>query len=173
MVSGGNAYTLPFVDSVVNAPLGNSGYNLTDLSVPFYEMVLHGYIDYTGSALNLSDEQSLRYHVLKSLETGSDLYFTWFYGKSSLVKGTEFDYLYSAQYQNWIDEAKAAYDEVNVVLSDVRTQIMKNHHMIGTGVYQTTYEDGTIVVVNYNDYAVKVGGTVVESMGYVIGGEQK
>ena len=172
MVSGGNAYTLPYVDSVVNAPLENSGYNLTDRSVPFYEMVLHGYIDYAGSAVNLSDEQTVRYHVLKALETGANLYFTWFYAKSSSVKETEFDYLYSAQYQNWMDEAKIAYDEVNAVLSNVRTQVIKDHQMLETGVYQTTYEDGTTVVVNYNDYAVNVGGIAVESMGYLTGGER-
>ncbi|RXZ79861.1 hypothetical protein EBB07_20945 [Paenibacillaceae bacterium] len=172
MVSGGNAYTLPYVDSVVNVPLGNSGYNLTDQSVPFYEMVLHGYIDYAGPALNLSDEQSVRYNTLKSLETGANLYFTWFYAKSSLVKGTEFDYLYSAQYRDWIDEAKKAYDEVSAVLSSVRTQVIKDHQMLEKGVYQTAYEDGTTVVVNYNDYAVNVGGAAVDSMGYLIGGER-
>jgi hypothetical protein len=171
MVSGGNAYTLPYVDSVVNAPLENSGYNLTDQSVPFYEMALHGYIDYAGEALNLSDEQNTRYHVLKSLETGSGLYFTWFYEKPSVVKETEFDYLYSASYQNWMDEAKLAYDEVNNMLSRVRTQIIKDHQMLEAGVYQTTYEDGTTIVVNYNDYAVNVGGAAVEAMGYLMGGE--
>jgi len=171
MVSGGNAYTLPYVDSVVNAPLVNSGYNITDQSVPFYEMAMHGYIDYAGSALNLSDEQSLHYNVLKSLETGANLYFTWFYAKSSSVKGTEFDYLYSAHYQNWMDEAKRAYDEVNAVLSRIRTQVIKDHRMLERGVYQTTYEDGTTVIVNYNDYLVHVGDATIESMGYLIGGE--
>lgn len=171
MVSGGNAYTLPFVDSVVNAPMDNSGYNLTDQRVPFYEMALHGYIDYTGEALNLSDEQDTRYHVLRSLETGSGLYFTWFYEKPSLVKETEFDYLYSASYHHWMDEAKAAYSEVNSLLSKVRTQIIKEHQMLETGVYQTTYEDGTTIVVNYNDHAVNVGGAAVEAMGYLMGGE--
>jgi hypothetical protein len=172
MVSGGNAYTLPYVDSVVNAPLENSGFNLTDRSVPFYEMVLHGYIDYAGSAVNLSDEQTVRYHVLKALETGANLSFTWFYAKSSSIKGTDFDYLYSAQYQNWMDEAKIAYDEVNAVLSKVRTQVIKDHQMLETGVYQTTYEDGTTVVVNYNDFAVNVRGIAVEPMGYLTGGER-
>ncbi|OBZ19375.1 hypothetical protein A8L34_07680 [Bacillus sp. FJAT-27264] len=172
MVSGGNAYTLPYVDSVVNAPLENSGYNLTDQSVPFYEMALHGYIDYAGEALNLSDEQDTRYHVLKSLETGSGLYFTWFYEKPSLVKETGFDYLYSASYQNWMDEAKSTYAEINNVLSKVRTQIIKDHQMLEKGVYQTTYEDGTSIVVNYNDYPVNVGGAAVEAMGYLMGGER-
>ena len=134
-------------------------------------MVLHGYIDYAGSAVNLADEQSVRYHVLKALETGANLYFTWFYAKSSAVKETEFDYLYSADYRNWIEEAKTAYDELNAVQSNLRTQVIKDHQLLETGVYQTTYEDGTAVVVNYNDYTVDVGGIAVEPMGYLTGGE--
>jgi hypothetical protein len=172
MISGGNAYALPYVDSVVNVPLSNSGFNITDREVPFYEIALHGYIDYAGQALNMSDEQTMRHHVLKALETGSNLNFTWFYAKSSSVKESEFDYLFSANYRNWIDEAKSTYKEVNAVLSKVRTQQIINHSMLEKGVYQTTYEDGTRVIVNYNDYAIKVKGDAVESMGYLIGGER-
>jgi hypothetical protein len=172
MISGGNAYALPYVDSVVNVPLSNSGFNITDREVPFYEIALHGYIDYAGQALNMSDEQTMHHHVLKALETGSNLNFTWFYANSSSVKETEFDYLFSANYRNWIDEAKSAYKEVNAVLSKVRTQPIINHSMLEKGVYQTTYEDGTTVIVNYNDYAIKVKGDAVESMGYLIGGER-
>ena len=99
------------------------------------------------------------------------VYFTWFYAKSSAVKETEFDYLYSADYRNWIEEAKTAYDELNAVQSNLRTQVIKDHQLLETGVYQTTYEDGTAVVVNYNDYTVDVGGIAVEPMGYLTGGE--
>ncbi|GGG53461.1 DUF5696 domain-containing protein [Paenibacillus radicis (ex Gao et al. 2016)] len=172
MVSGGNAYSLPYVDSIVDAPLSDSGYNIADGGVPFYEMALHGLIDYAGSAINMSDDQTMRYHVLKSLETGSNLYFTWFYAKSSSVKETSFDYFYSAHYKDWISEATAAYNEVNTALQQARTQFIVGHEELEKGVYQTTYEDGTTVVVNYNDYAVKVKSEAVESMGYRIGGER-
>ncbi|WP_052350493.1 DUF5696 domain-containing protein [Paenibacillus gorillae] len=170
MVSGGNAYSLPYVDSVVDAPLSDSGYNIADGGVPFYQIALHGLIDYAGSAINMSDEQSMRYHVLKTLETGSNLYFTWFYAKSSSVKETNFDYFYSSQYKDWIGEATAAYNEVNNVLRQARNQFIVDHELLEKGVYQTTYEDGTTVVVNYNDYAINVNGDAVESMGYRIGG---
>ncbi|OBZ17664.1 DUF5696 domain-containing protein [Bacillus sp. FJAT-26390] len=172
MMSGGNAWALPYADHIVNAPLYNSGYNITDRGVPFYEIALHGYIDYAGEALNIADEQTMRHHVLKALETGANLNFTWFYAESSSVKGSEFDYLFSANYRNWIGEAKSAYDEVNAVLSGVQTQPIINHRMLEKGLYQTTYEDGTTVIVNYNDYAINVNGDAVESMGYLIGGER-
>ncbi|WP_148300224.1 DUF5696 domain-containing protein [Paenibacillus sp. JCM 10914] len=173
MVSGGNSYAIPYADSVINAPVSSSGYNITDQSVPFYEIALHGYVDYAGTALNLGDDQDIRSNMLKAMETGSNLNFKWFYAKSSSVKETEFDYLYSAQYKNWINEATAAYNEVDAVLGKVRTQTIKDHEMLEKGVYRTTYEDGTTVVVNYNDYAINVEGDTVEPLGYLIGGERK
>lgn len=172
MISGGNAYGLPYADSVINAPFSSSGYNITDQSVPFYQIALHGYVDYAGTAMNMSDDQEIRPQMLKALETGSNLNFKWFYAKSSSVKETEFDYLYSAQYKNWIQEATAAYNEVDEVLRKVRSQTIRDHRMLEKGVYQTTFENGTTVVVNYNDYAINVEGDAVEAMGYLIGGER-
>ncbi len=172
MISGGNAYALPYADSVINAPLSGSGFNITDQSVPFYEIALHGYIDYAGEALNMSDDQNVRQHVLKALETGANLNFKWFFAKSSSVKETRFEYLYSAHYSNWIGEATAAYQEVDAVLRKLRTQVIKDHRTLAKGVYETTYEDGTTVIVNYNGYAVHAKGNVVEAMGYLVGGER-
>jgi len=172
MIVGGNAYALPYAESVINAPLTSSGYNITDQSVPFYEIALHGYIDYAGEALNLADDQEMRPHVLKALETGANLNFKWFFAKSSSVKETEFDDLYSAHYGYWLHEATAAYKEVDAVLGKLRTQVIKGHRTIDKDVYETTYEDGTTVIVNYNGYAINVEGKDVEAMGYLVGGDR-
>ncbi|MDQ6418422.1 DUF5696 domain-containing protein [Paenibacillus sp. LHD-117] len=172
MINGGNAYSLPYADSVVNAPLSNSAYNLTDEAVPFYEIVLHGYIDYAGSALNMEDDQDVQSHILKALETGSNLNYTWFYAKSSAVKETEYNDLYAANYADWIDEAGSAYKEVNAVLRKLRNKTIIDHAKLEKGVYATTYEGGSKVIVNYNDYSVTADGDLIEAMGYLMRGDQ-
>lgn len=172
MIHGGNAYSLPYAESVVNAPLSNSGFNLTDEAIPFYEIVLHGYIDYAGSALNMADDQAIQGHILKALETGSNLNYSWFYAKSSAVKDTAYNDLYAANYANWIDEAAAAYKEVNAVLRQVRTRTIADHTKLDNGVYATTYEGGTQVIVNYNDHRVKMEGEWIDAMGYRLRGER-
>ncbi|WP_054025183.1 DUF5696 domain-containing protein [Bacillus sp. FJAT-28004] len=173
MIDSGNAYALPFADSVINAPLTSSKYNLTDEAIPFYEIVLHGYIDYTGTALNIADDQATRFHILQALETGANLHYSWFYAKPSEVKNTDYNYLYAANYMNWIDEAEAAYKEVNEVLRGVRTKVIIDHKKLESGVFATTYEGGTQVIVNYNDYSVNVEGDLIEAMGYGIGGDER
>lgn len=172
MINGGNAYSLPFAENVINAPLANSAYNLTDEAIPFYEIVLHGYIDYAGSALNMADDQAIQAHILKALETGSNLNYSWFYAKPSAVKDTAYNYLYAANYANWIDEAEAAYKEVDAVLREVRTKTIIDHTRLEKGVFATTYEGGTQVIVNYNDYSVNADGDLIEAMGYRMRGDQ-
>lgn len=172
MIQGGNAYSLPYAESVVFAPLTNSAFNLTDDAIPFYEIVLHGFIDYAGSPLNMEDDQGIQIHILKALETGANLNYTWFYAKSSAVKDTAYNDLYASNYADWIDEAEAAYKEVNAVLRQVRTRTIVDHAKLDHGVYATTYEGGTQVIVNYNDYRVNADGEWIEAMGYRLRGDR-
>lgn len=82
MVSGGNAYLFPYARHIVQAPMSDSGFHITDESVPFYQIVLHGYVDYAGMPYNLAQEVELREYVLQCLEYGSNVYFTWIYQKT-------------------------------------------------------------------------------------------
>lgn len=50
LVSGGNAYSIPYVTDIVDFSLDNSGYSISSASVPFAGMVLHGYVNYARHA---------------------------------------------------------------------------------------------------------------------------
>ncbi|WP_422656901.1 DUF5696 domain-containing protein [Paenibacillus sp. EC2-1] len=170
MVSGGNANVLPYVKTIVDAPLKSSMLNFADEEIPFYQLVLHGYMDYAGSPINMSPDQSYKSNVLKTLETGSNVYYQWFYEKPSAVRNTEFNDLYSASYSNWLDEAVQYYRETNDVMRGLRTQTIVNHEKLADHVYRTTYESGTSITVNYNQTDVIVNGTSIAAEGYLVGG---
>lgn len=170
MVDGGNAYTLPYAKHVVNAPLYSSKFDIEDEEIPFYHIVLHGYVSYAAPPLNLSSVPSKQ--MLRCIETGSNLQFSWIYRDSSLVKDTWFDYIYGADYKRWKDDAVTQYGELNRVLSGVASQRIVGHKKLMEDVYETDYENGTRIIVNYADKAVSFGGTSVKAQGYaVIGGE--
>lgn len=173
MVEGGNAYTAPYAQHIVNAPMGSSGFNITDESVPFFQLVYHGYAQYAGSAWNMADDQDSDFNFLKALETGSAQYYIWFYSDASAIKMTDYDYLYSANYERWIDEAGERYIELNNALHDVQSQTITDHRKLAEGVYQTTFEQGKTIIVNYNDKAVNVDGITVDAKHYRIGGERQ
>jgi len=170
MVNGGNAYLFPYAEHIVNAPMSDSGFNITDEAVPFYQMILHGYAHYSGAPFNLKQDSDIRDYVLKNIEYGSNLHFTWIFGDNSLVKETEYNDLYSVHYKTWLEEAVAAYHEVNDALKGVMGLNMTKHEVLAFNVRMTQYEDGTKIIVNYNSYDVQVEGVTIKARDYYVGG---
>ncbi|MFC4098217.1 DUF5696 domain-containing protein [Paenibacillus xanthanilyticus] len=172
MASGGNAYALPFLTDLTNAPLSSSGFKLEDEEIPFYPLVVRGYVDYAGAPYNLSTYTNERQYVLKSLEYGANVYFEWIYAPNYKVKDTEYNHLYAVHYGLWIDKAADIYKQVNQVLKPVQGQRIAGHEKLEEGVFKTVYENGYYVIVNYNRASVTVDGKTVEAESYVTGGEQ-
>lgn len=171
MVNGGNGYALDNASTVVNAPLRSSSFNILDEDVPFYQMVLHGYIDYAGQPWNMAEAQNIEWQALKALETGSSVYFQWFHSDPSVIKGTDYDYLYSAHYLDWLELANEQYQSINAVLKQVQGQTISSHKKLQADVYETTYENGLRIVVNYSDDAVQINGAAIPPNSYWAGGE--
>ncbi|MCQ6559009.1 DUF5696 domain-containing protein [Paenibacillus mendelii] len=170
MVAGGNAYTLPYASHVVRVPEKSNEYQLAGESVPFNQMVLHGYVDYAGSPYNLSDDQNVRVNMLRSLETGSNVYFSWIYEDPAVLKETSYSYLFSTHYERWLDDAVQAYEEVNGVLKNVRGQTIARHDKLSDRVFKTTYENGLSITVNYGGQDVQVGGNTIKALDYIVEG---
>ncbi|CAM4016241.1 DUF5696 domain-containing protein [Paenibacillus alkaliterrae] len=170
MVLGGNVYAASYADIIVEAPLHSSRYAILDEDVPFYSMVLHGYVDAAGKAWNM-DLQAGRQKLLKALETGSAVYYDWFYAEPSVVKDTKYDYLFSSYYKDWLNEASELYEEANLVLQNVRGQTIQSHEKLAEEIYRTTYENGFAIIVNYGDQAAAIDGIQIDAEGYWAGGD--
>ncbi|MBE9915427.1 hypothetical protein G8C92_15510 [Paenibacillus donghaensis] len=171
MVEGGNAYSLPFAQTIVNAPMRSSRLNITDEEIPFYQIALHGYFDLAGAPYNMDELQNPRLSMLKSLETGSAVYYQWFASDASKVKDTDYNDLYALSYRNWLDEAVRLYQEANPVLAKVRSQVITSHRQLAPGVVRTVYQNGVSVTINYNQTAVAVDGLQLQPQSYRVGGE--
>lgn len=165
MTDGGNAYTLQYVTDLVKVPLTDSSATLSDESIPFMQLVLHGYLNYAGSALNLSVDT--KDTMLKSIEYGSNLYYSVVYDNAEELKETPYAYYYSVDYGTWKQPILDSYKEFNQVYRNLQDKAMIDHKELETGVYQTTYEGGTRILVNYNDNAVTVGNVTVEPKNFV------
>lgn len=172
VAEGGNAYALPYVTGLTDAPMSSSRFKLEDEEIPFFQMVVHGTISYTGAPYNLSTYTDARQYVLKLIEYGASPYFTWFNAPNHVVKETDYDDLYAANYKQWIDLAAEMYEEVNQANLPFAGHHMIAHEQMDEGVFRTTYANGGFVIVNYNDFSVQVADRTVEAQSYVTGGEQ-
>ena len=85
MITGGFAYMMPYADVVLNAPLYRQRLlDMTDETVPFYQLVFHGYAAYAGAPLNLSYD--FETDLLRLIEYGGTPYFQLMAADGSAVK---------------------------------------------------------------------------------------
>lgn len=148
MINMGNDYALPYADMVTNMNLQGSQYTLLDEFVPFYELAVHGYVNYTGESLNLAG--NMEDELLRSAEYGAGLSFTLMQESAFALQKTLYTEYYGADYNAWHDRMLEIYNRYNSELGHVFCQEMTGHEVLAPGLSCTTYEDGTKVYVNYN-----------------------
>lgn len=166
MGDNANAYAFGYADELVNVPLYSNNYRIIDEEVPFYEMVLHGYVCYAGEAMNLADDYTTA--LLKSVESGAGLYFKWIYEDNSVLKDTEYDYLYSVNYEVWLEQATADYARMNRELGSLSGYEILSHEYVQENVAKVTYADGSVVYVNFTKQNVTVDGVTISAKDYVV-----
>ncbi len=169
MAKGTNYYMLPYVDNIFEISNTSSKYNLADLSIPFYQMVIHGSIQYSGDPINLDGDT--RQVFLQAVEAGAGMYYRWCYAPNDEVQDLWFEGMYSLSYQSWLDQAIEMYKEYNDLLSITAGEYMISHEAVAEDVSKVTYSNGVVVYVNYNsfDYTAQ-DGTIVKAESFAKGG---
>lgn len=173
MVVGGNAYTLSYADHLVDIPTESNGFYIVDESIPFYEMVIHGYIDYAGTSINMIEGYDKQETILNMIESGSAPYFTWSYKSSSEVQNTAYASYYSTCYKDWLADGVEIYNAVNEAINPVRTSKIVGHEILTEGIRKTTYENGTSIYVNYTNSDYVADGMTIGARSYQVGGATK
>ena len=134
MSDGGNAYTFGYVDHLLNVALDSSRFTKASRSIPFAGLVLHGYVQFAGTPINM--EGNINYAMLKAIENGASLYFLLSYRNVNILKEDTFlSENYSVNYNIWKQDVIKYYNELNAVLHDVQTsQIIRHDFINGTRV---------------------------------------
>ncbi len=166
LFSDPNAYAFPYAAHLTDVPADSSEFLIESRSVPFYQIALHGILPITLPALNSCSD--VRQAKLKALETGCLLKYTWGAENFDSLLGTEMDGLLGLDYSRWLTEAAQAYREVRPLLQSVSGVCIRSHRQLAHEVYETVYENGVRVIVNYNEAQVDAHGETVPGMGYLI-----
>jgi hypothetical protein len=163
MISGGNFYSLFAADDIINAPDNQSDFYILDSQVPFYQMLIHGYANYTGEALNIGASFDFTDAKLKCIEYGEAPHFTFTYKDANLMKYTGLNRFSSTTFSTWKDTAAKLYSEVNECLNKVTGCEIVKHEILADGVTRTTYDNGVQIIVNTTTSQYVSGDIVVEA----------
>jgi len=149
IVNTGFDYSVPYVSIITDMIIRDQYYGITDVSVPFYQMVLHGLVPYTGKAINLAEDYTK--NLLKTIEGGAGLYFSFKTEDTAILQETKFRQFYANEYKDWIVDARKLYEQFSRDFGHLYNQVIINHEIISSDVTMTEYQDGTMVIVNSSD----------------------
>ena len=140
MVNGGNLYSVKDVDYILDIPLDSSQYLRTSEAIPFMGMVLHGYVQFAGTSLNMAGD--IDQEMLKAIENGAAPYFLLAYENTDILKkDSEYKKMYSVNFKIWAESGLIEkYKILNEALRDVQDKIIVNHEFI-KGVRVLTAEE--------------------------------
>ena len=166
MTQMGNEYAAVYSDIVTGMDLKGSEYTILDAYVPFYQLAIHGYVDYTGEPINLCGDAEEE--LLLSARYGAGLSFTFMKADAFVTQKTMYSELYGASYDSWKDRAAETYSRYNSELGHTFRLEMTDYQNLAKEVSVTEYEDGTKVYVNtgYSDF--DADGIKVPARDYVV-----
>lgn len=160
LADSANAYALPYVSRIMNVPLTSSRYDIFDEDIPFYQLVLHGVIPYSSTAVN-ADANPVD-TVLMAAVTGSSLTYDMLWEDTELLKNTEFDIYYYANYRGNIGRAAQAYKAVEPILSKVSGCTIDDYITDGGSCIAAVYSDGTEVTVDFEAKTIACDGVLCD-----------
>ena len=163
-LNGSNAFTLGFASKIYGVPEYSSGYKLFDRDIPFYQIVIHGFIPFTGTAIQQSQEP--KSNILSAIETGGEVLYSAFATESSVVTGTRYEDLYSSSVELWKQQASELYKKYMPLLQKIYKSKIASHSELQTDVMRTTFENGVEVTVNYNNNPVTVDGVEIGALNF-------
>lgn len=160
-----SAYAFPYIEQVDATPCASSRFEVTDMEIPFYQMVTHGaMVLYTEPA---NEDGNVRKALLRAIEYG--MYPSWrvIAGDTALLSGTDYASWHAASLDAWREEIKntAAWMAPLGVYAGMQ---MTGHEQVTATLSVTTYANGDMVLVNYGSEDAEHLGVTVPALRYAI-----
>lgn len=160
LADGANAYSLPYVKHIINVPLNSSGYDIFDEDIPFYQIVMHGLIPYTSTAVNSSAD--IYDMLMMSAVTGSNLYYDLISSETDIIKDTEYSSLYYANADYWTETISEQYNKISPLLKSVSNATISDYMVEDSGNLITAeYSDGTVIKADFTEKTITFNDDII------------
>lgn len=147
-------------------PLGTSNYSFVSEEVPFLEIVLKGYMPYYAPFVNEVPSQ-LNY-LLQIIETGAYPSFILTKEDPVLLQKTNSRNVYSSEFNVWKDNILELEPHIRALEDATENSMIKDHIKDGKGNARVSYNNDTIIYVNYGENPILWDGFQIDSLSYKI-----
>jgi hypothetical protein len=178
VIFGGNEYALPFASHIVDAPIETDRFFIIDYEVPFYAMVMHGFVEFAGGPVNMRERYCPVEVLLVSMQTGASPRYVFTALPTRNMQFSPHERFYSTQFANWADIAVRHYSQFNQVHRQLRGERIVNVEVLSTRrenlqgmagqVTVTVFSNGTRIYVNQQDHDFVHNGIRIPANDFVV-----
>ncbi len=162
-------YALPYTNKNLDYSMFSSQYLVFDDTVPFYSIVVSGYVSLYSKYINFFS--NARDDLLRMIDYNVYPSFLLTKQKASKLDETSLNYIYSSAADDYQEEVKVYYNFVNDALKNVINASIISRTIIEDGVVLTSYDNGVSIIVNYQNHDVIYQGMTIKYKNYqVLGG---
>lgn len=152
-------YSLILNDTHIDISYNTTLHRMVDYEIPFYQLIMNGLFSYYSTSINLDTYNSIDWHLLKAIETGSKPQFTLTYNDTVNLINTEYTDIFSTYYKNWILAINDFSNKLNNY--DILDSNIVNHKVLNRSgtLIEVEYSNGKVFKINYVDETIEeIGG---------------
>ena len=169
LASGANAYALPYVDYLTDVPVTSSNFDLFDYDIPFYEIVIHGYLPYTTKAVNASANANDT--IMLALLTATPVHYDMMYADPKDFTDSDYETLFYSNYKGWLEPSAKVYKLYQDELKDFANLHITGYNRISGDEMETEFDGGKTIKVNTREMTLTVNGKDIDLAQYGLKGE--
>lgn len=161
-----NAYLWRYADAVTDMPIGGSDYTFTDAEVPFLAIAMSGKMPYYAEYTNF--QANTKEFLLHLVEQGVRPSFLLTWEDPIELQNTNSSDVYSSRYELYTDMIADWYVQLEELHRAVGgSGMIMNHERVGDMV-RVTWDNGTVVYLNFGDFPGEMDGNTLDSMSYKV-----
>lgn len=160
LADNANAYAVPYASHIINVPLNSSRFDIFNEDIPFYQMVMHGLVPYSSTAVNGSADRDRL--ILTAAATGSYLNYDMIYEDAAELKDTEFDVYFYANYENHVISAAAEYRALKPLYEEIADKYITGYSADENGNITVSYSGGTVVKADFSENTISYGDNTID-----------
>lgn len=157
LATAANIYAAISADEVIDAPIYSSNYSFTTYDVPFYQMVLKGYVPMSSVSVNLCADQ--KDALLRCVAAGIAPTYTLIDNYDNELITSAHSFMHSSVYSSIKENVLSDINSVSEYLESVNGAEISEYTVIAKDVTVTKFSNGIVAVVNFSDsdYESEIG----------------
>ncbi len=161
-----NSYMFSALDWNMYVSLEDSKFLYADENVPFYQMVIHGSIPYTGEEFNLMHDETLQ--KLQAIEYGYLPYFFITEEPPFKMREAGYNYFLSGHAGTLLNNISEIYQDYKEDFGAIWNKKIIRHNRLSDTISKTEYDGGYSVYVNYGDTEASIDNITIGAKDYTV-----